>query len=89
MPLVHHILAQAKADLRRAKGPCPPPELDPDKFQERLSGDSRMQENLLAAAGGAYSASSDPLVGGEGAGCPQSCSQTFGFGPLGLAPDPK
>jgi len=29
-------------------GPCPPPNLAPNKFQERPSGASRMQENLLA-----------------------------------------
>ena len=30
------------------KRPCPFPKLDPSKFQERPSGSSRMQENLLA-----------------------------------------
>jgi len=37
------------ADLRGgAKGAMPPPKRGPNKFQERLSGASRMQENLLA-----------------------------------------
>jgi len=51
--------------------------LAPNKFQERLSGASRMQENLLAARPGlccgphwGANSAPDPLAGGEGAGCP-------------------
>ena len=47
------------------------PELGPNKFQERLSGASRMHETLLAAdvpadpAGGGLQRSLHPVVGGE------------------------
>jgi len=49
--------------------------LAPNKFQARLSGASRMQENLLAARPGLcygppLGSAPDPLAGGEGAGCP-------------------
>jgi len=58
----------------------PPPNLAPNKFQERLSGASRMQENLLSArvpprtplGREVYSALPDPVSGGERAGCPLS-----------------
>ena len=49
----------------------PPPNLAPNKFQERSRGASRMQENLLAVglgpapAGGAYSAHPDPVASRE------------------------
>jgi len=48
--------------------------LAPRKFQEKLSGASRMQENLLAAF---YSAPPDPIPGGEEAGCPLSKNPTL------------
>ena len=41
---------QAWADLRGPKGPYPfPPKLPPNNFQDKLSGVSGMQENLIAA----------------------------------------
>ena len=61
--VVHCAIGRFKG---RAKEAMPPtPNLAPNKFQERLSGASIMQENLLAAgapdpAGGAYSAPADP-----------------------------
>jgi len=49
------------------------PELGPNKFQERLSGASRMHETLLAAdvpadpaGGGGLQRSLHPVDGGEG-----------------------
>jgi len=58
-------------DLRMGQGA-------PNKFQERLSGASGVQEQLLAApglcgaaqdlGGGAYSAPPSPVAGGEVAG---------------------
>ena len=76
--------------------PCPL-ELGPSKFQERPSGPSEMQENLLAAGAlpephwGRLQRSPDPVASGEGAGClllsnptPLSAIWTSGFGPWGL-----
>ena len=40
---------QAWEDLRGPKGPYPPPKLPPNNFQDKLSGVSGMQENLIAA----------------------------------------
>ena len=55
--------------------------LAPRKFQEKLSGASKMQENLLAAF---YSAPPDPIAGGEEAGCPPPKNPTL-FGPRASA----
>jgi len=45
----HIDIPRARADLRGgARKPCPP-NLAPNKFQEWLSGASRMQENFTAA----------------------------------------
>jgi len=82
----------AQADLR-GQGAMPPtrPNLAPNKYQERLSGASRMQENLLAAA-------PDPAMEltalprspswRRGAGCPFPKPHPLST-LLGLAPDPK
>jgi len=42
--------------------------------------------NRSAAAGEAYNAPSDPLAGGEGAGCPLPKNTTPALGPSGLEP---
>ena len=50
----------------------PPPNLVPNKFEERLSGVCRMQENISTAprlCWGAYSTPPDPQDGGDGAAC--------------------
>ena len=59
--------------------------LAPRKFQEKLSGASKMQENLLAAF---YSAPPDPIAGGEEAGCPPRIPPSLGLGlrPIGSWP---
>jgi len=77
----------------------PPANLPPTIFLERQSGASRMQESLLAAgpypAVGAYSAPQSPSFWGGGSlalpeePTPLSALWASGFGPSGLAPDPK
>jgi len=43
------VVAVVICGFKAAKGAMPPPNLASNKFQERPSGASRMQENLLAA----------------------------------------
>ena len=68
------------------------PNLAPNKFEERLSGASRMQENLSATGAmprtGPHSPS-DALAGGEEAGCPRPVEPHPGLDPmsLGLVPN--
>jgi len=90
------IARTAQTDLRG--GGQWPSELGPNKFQERPSGVSRMQENLTAAgaplpdrAGGVYSAPRGPLVGGEEAGCPlpKNPASLSAIWASGLDPDQK
>jgi len=74
------------------------PELGPNKFRERPSGASRMQENLCEAGAppqtplGSLHRSPCPLAGGEEADCPLPNNPVLwvsSFGPVGLAPNPK
>jgi len=60
-----------------SSGPCPP-NLASNKFQDRPSGTSRMQENPTS---GAYSAPQYAQAGGERGGCLHS----WPFGPRALA----
>ena len=78
----------------KARGGRIPPELGHNKFQERLSGVSRIRQNLLAAGAlprtplESLQRSTDPLAGGEWAGCPSTRTPPRSR-LLGLAPDPK
>jgi len=79
-------------------GHGPPPNLAPNKFQERPTGASRMQENLLAAGAPSHaqlgSLQRSPMglpngrEGRRGLVAPPQ-EPLPALGPLGLAPDPK
>jgi len=72
-----------RADLRGVARGHAPPNFAPNKFQERPSVASRVQENLLAASAPPY----PWLVRRRLAAPPEEPHPTLG--PLGFDPDPK